>query len=467
MKKSLGVKRHLPVALVSIFLFLFSLLIIGQNLDKPFWGEHDWNGVRYGNIARNYFKYGLINLKFAQVENSGPINGHQIEYFTHYPPLFPILISLSYKIFGISEWSTRLVPLLASSGSILLIFLIGTKLWDFKTGFLAALLSLVIPINLYFGKTPVHEPVLVFFILLSFLAYLYLKSSDKIQFKVWFILALIAAHLTTWAGFFLTPAITILTIFKRDNYLKGSIFFWLIPIIIFPAYMGFIYLHTGSLIGGDLLGVFLQRSSLMREIQPTDLNLVNYLARIRLWLFTLYSATLTLLVAVWFIFFLKRKLGGSDLQLLILGLFGVTYLIVFPNAAFIHNYLVFYLMPFFVLTGARVIWLLAGLKIIKKFSLLVPLVFLFIILLERKPYLDALNVSDADKLAVKVGKVINSQTLPSDTVLVSPVRFSYSAENFLKFYSDRRLIFADIEQLDYDYTVKVNSEQVTFQISKK
>ncbi len=453
---------------ISIILFSLAIILIGQNLNKPFWGEHDWNGVRYGNIARNYLRFGLINSKFAQVENSGPINEHQIEYFTHYPPLLPILISLSYEIFGISERSTRLVPLLATSGSILLIFLIGSKLWDFKTGFLAGLLSLIIPINLYFGKTPVHEPLVVFFSLLSYLAYLYLKSSDKAQFRVWFILALIGAHLTTWVGYFLIPAITIVTIFSRDNnHLKRFIFIWLIPIIIFPAYMGFVYLHTGSLIGGDLLGAFLQRSSLSREIQPTDLNLVNYLTRIRLWLFTLYSATLTLLVAVWFIFFLKRKFSGSDLQILALGLFGVTYFIVFPNATFIHNYLVFYIMPFFVLAGARGIWLLAELKIIKKFSLLVPLAFLFIILLERKPYLDALNASDADKLAVEVGKAISRQTNFQDKILISPANFSYSADKFLRFYSDRYLLYSDYDNLDYDFKVSIKQDLGKFEIIKR
>lgn len=453
---------------ISIILFFLAIILIGQNLDKPFWGEHDWNGVRYGNIARNYLRFGLINLKFAQIENSGPIDRRQIEYFTHYPPLLPILISLSYKIFGVSERSTRLVPLLATSGSILLIFLIGTKLWDFKTGLLAGLLSLVVPINLYFGKTPVHESLLVFFILLSFLAYLYLKSSDKAQFRVWFILALIAAHLTTWAGYFLIPAIAILTIFTRDNsYTKRFIYIWLIPIIIFPAYMGFVYLHTGSLIGGDLLGVFLQRSSLLREIQPTDLNLVNYLSRIKTWLFTLYSTTLTLLVVVWFIFFLKRKFNRSDLQILALGLFGATYFIIFPNAAFIHNYLVFYIMPFFVLTGAKGIWLLAELKIIKKFSLLVPLAFLFVILLERKSYLGALNASEIDKLAVEVGKAINRQTNFHDKILISPANFSYSADKFLRFYSDRYLLYSDDDNLDYDFKVSIKQDSGKFEIIKK
>lgn len=437
--------------IIAAFLFILSLFLIGQNLDKPFWGEHDWNGARYGNIARNFLRYGIIDLQFAQIENSGSVTDRQFEYFTHYPPLLPILISISYMFFGVSEWSTRFIPLLATSGSIVLIFLIGKKLYDTKTAFLAAILALIIPINLYFGKTPVHEPLVVFFILLSFFAYLR-------QFKILLFLSLIAAHLTTWAGFFLIPAITAVAIFTKDkkDFVK-IIPYWLIPLTIFSFYIVFIYLHTGSLFGGDLLGALFQRSSLLKEVQPTDFNLVNYLSKLRLWSFSLYSATLTILVGIWLIVSIKRKFSESDVKLLILGLFGVIYLIVFPNAAFIHNYLVMYLIPFFVLSGARVIG---------RFPFLLSLVILLVIFLERKPFLDALNKSDADRLAVEVGKAINRETKFTDTVLVSPVGFSYSADKFLRFYSDRKIKYGNGGN-DWDVKVPVDQENGKFEIINK
>lgn len=452
--------------LIVCALFLLSILIVGQNLNKPFWGEHDWNGVRYGNIARNYLRYGTLDLNFAQIENSGPLNTKR-EYFTHYPPLLPLLIALSYKIFGISEWSTRIVPLFATSGSVALIFLMGSKLWNLKTGILASLLALSLPMNIYFGKTPVHEPLVVFFVLLSFLAYLYLLSSGKLIFKIWFIVALIAAHFTTWAGFFLLPAMMLVLIIKRDKFLvKRLIPYWLIPIVIFPLYLIFSYLQTGSLIGGDLLGAFLQRSSISRELQPTDFNFINYLGKIRLWFFSLYSGTLALIVFFWFIYHIIKKFGKADLQLLTLLLFGIPYFVFFPNAAFIHNYLVIYFMPFFVLAGSRAIWSLVEIKLFKRFIFLIPLI-LFLIFFERKPFLDALNKSQGDKFAVEVGLAINKQTNLEDVILISPFKFSYSADKFLRFYSDRKLIYSDRDDVEHNVAVLVDTDSQKFEIIRK
>ena len=191
--------------IIAGFLFLLSVILIGQNLDKPFWGEHDWNGVRYGNIARNYLRYGYWETKFGQIENSGEVKNKEFEYYTHYPPLLPILISFSYKLFGVSEWSTRLVPLLATSGSIVLIFLIGVQIWNMRVGILAGLLALATPMVLYFGKNPVHESGTLFFILLAFFGYLATLKRKKYG-KIIFILGLILAEMTAWAGYFLILA---------------------------------------------------------------------------------------------------------------------------------------------------------------------------------------------------------------------------------------------------------------------
>ena len=56
----------------SLFVLLtvaWFLLSIG--ISKPFIGHHDWNGVQYGNIARNHLHYGLQQTKLAPVLSYG------------------------------------------------------------------------------------------------------------------------------------------------------------------------------------------------------------------------------------------------------------------------------------------------------------------------------------------------------------------------------------------------------------
>ena len=53
------------------------------------------------------------------------------------PPLFYWAIAISYKIFGISEFSARLPATLAAIGTVLITYLWGRQLEDRKNGFWA------------------------------------------------------------------------------------------------------------------------------------------------------------------------------------------------------------------------------------------------------------------------------------------------------------------------------------------
>lgn len=447
---------------IAIFLFVLSVFLIGQNLEKPFWGEHDWNGVRYGNIARNYLKYGVINLKFAQIETSGPLNNQNLIYYTHYPPMLPIVISFSYKIFGVSEWSTRAVAVISTSSIIVLIFLIGSKLFNLETGIIAALAGLLTPMVLYFGKNPSHEPLTLFFILLSFFGYMY--GNDKKALLI-FTIGLILAEMTAWAGYFLVPAITIVALLRKDfREAKRMLPFWFISIALFLLHLGYAYSVTGNIFGGGLFEALLNRSAAAKDIQPEGFNLLSYFNHLRLWSSTLFTISLVSVSSVWIIKFLFLKRDNLSWNIFILGLIGVIYLLVFSNAAFIHNYLMFYSLPFLSLSSGAVLISIKNLKITKNIYPLLIILFLVLVYIERRDYLFALNNSSADKFAVEVGKAINMQTNFYDKILISPFSFSYSADKFLRFYSDRKLIYSDSIKDDADVKVNVDQQNEKFEI---
>ena len=466
MKKFLKIWETNKITITALVLFVAAFALLNINSAKPFYGEHDWNGVRYGNIARNYLKYGLWETKFGQLESSGFITNPQFKYFTHYPPTLPLLLALSFSLFGISEWSARLIPILATSTTVVLIFLIGNKIANFKTGLLSALLALATPLVLYFGKTPVHEPLVVCFALVAYFSYLQFKENKKILFKILFILGLILAQLTTWTGFFLIPAMVIVAILKRDTQeVKNLVPYLGLSIAIFLSYIGFVYFLTGAFFGGDLIGVMLQRSAVSQPGHIDNLNLLTYLGRLRLWMSNLYTITLLILVSVWILNKKFHKLTNADWVIITLGIFGSTYLIFFPNATYIHNYLVFYLLPFMALAGGMAVTRLAQLKMFKKHSLILCLVLPLLVVVEKINLLQALNQSNADKFAVEVGRDIRLKTQPNDIVLISPQKFGDAADNFLKFYSDRRIIYSQDVTLVPTIKVVVDRTNQSFQIT--
>lgn len=455
--------RH-KTLLTGTLIFIITALLLSINLNKPFYGEHDWNGARYGNIARNYLRYGFWETKFGQIDNSGFTSPENFKYFTHYPQLLPILISLSYKIFNISEWSTRLVPLFFTSGLMVIIYLISQIVSNSKIGILASLLVLLTPQVLYFGKNPVHEPPVTFFISLALIGYLKYTQNKLPGYKAIFFIGIILAGLTTWAGYFLLPALTLVLLLKKQfNQIKELIPLYIVSFGLFFLHLMHTYFLTGQFLGGDLSGAFLQRAGLSEAGKIEGLNFFSYLDRIRLWFSSLYGTVLLLLSLMWVIIHYNRLLEKNNWIVLVLFVFGSLYLVLFPNSSYIHNYLTFYLLPFIAISSA--LSLNYFLSFFRKAKFLLCIIILVLILLEGLNKLAALNASHADELAWKVGREINYRTRTEDVILITPISFVYSAEKFLLFYSDRNLVYLKDNKIPkYDRKVEVDVSNKTFKL---
>lgn len=136
-----------------------------------------WDEAWYGSIARNIVRTGNIrDLMF---------NG---EHFFDHPPAGFILIAISYKFFGISEFSTRLVSALAGIGSAVLVYAIGWELYKNKyIGFAGVLIlntSVWYVIRARSGNLDV--PFVFFFVLAVYFA---MKTRINIR---WFVPSMIA-----------------------------------------------------------------------------------------------------------------------------------------------------------------------------------------------------------------------------------------------------------------------------------
>src|SRR5262245_10728994 len=92
-------------------------------------------------LARSYVERGDLAAKLAPVTDIGPVVGRDYQAFLHHPPLFPLLISFSFQIFGIAEWSARLVPIMASLLQLVFTFLIVRRLVNREAAWLALVLG--------------------------------------------------------------------------------------------------------------------------------------------------------------------------------------------------------------------------------------------------------------------------------------------------------------------------------------
>jgi len=131
---------------------LFILIILVTFLIRIFFLHPSFSD---GNF---YFNAGKIVL-----EGKTPYK----DFFFAHPPFQIYVYALSFKLFGVSIFVGKLIPLIASSLSAFLIFKILDRLYDSRTGFMAGLIFLITPGFIAFSSMGYGMWESIFFILLS------------------------------------------------------------------------------------------------------------------------------------------------------------------------------------------------------------------------------------------------------------------------------------------------------------
>ena len=118
---------------------------------RPFIGHHDWNGVFYSQISRNFLDYGYWFTRLGQMTSPG-------NFYTHYPPLFTWLLSFWFRVFGVSDINARLMTLLFYLAAIFLLYKICLVLKLKSTAALVACLVIFTPMFRYFSACLPRKP---------------------------------------------------------------------------------------------------------------------------------------------------------------------------------------------------------------------------------------------------------------------------------------------------------------------
>jgi 4-amino-4-deoxy-L-arabinose transferase-like glycosyltransferase len=97
-----------------------------------------------------------------------------------HPPLYDLVLASVYKIFGYSFFDGRYLSIALSLACIVLIYLVGKKMYHSTAGLVAAALFAVSPGMVYFGRRVVQETMGIFLILLAiYFAIDFIQSRKK------------------------------------------------------------------------------------------------------------------------------------------------------------------------------------------------------------------------------------------------------------------------------------------------
>lgn len=167
-------KKDVPVLLVLFFsgLSLFSLYTWAIPLIDP-------DEPRYASTAYNMVSGG--NLIVPTFNDAPRINK---------PPLFYWMIAVSYKIFGINEFSARFPSVLAGIGTIFITFLMGKRLCGRRNGFWAGVILMTSPLFFFLSRCCITDMLLTFFVSASlylfFVEYTEANSSNLRKLILYF-----------------------------------------------------------------------------------------------------------------------------------------------------------------------------------------------------------------------------------------------------------------------------------------
>jgi 4-amino-4-deoxy-L-arabinose transferase-like glycosyltransferase len=325
------------------------------------------------------------------------------DFFFAHPPLQVYTLALFFKIFGLSFSVGKILSLIASSLSVLLIYLILKELYNKKTGFLAAIIFLITPGFLAFSTHGYGMWESMFLVLLS----VYLVIKKKIpESAVVFAIAVFFRYL----ALIYLPFLILLVYLKKQNFKKFLVWFMLIT---------FVFLLLMISIFGSVYVNQTISFHLFSKVVMEGLTKLTW----QYWGIGFFFFFLALTSA--FIGFLKKDkiLLFFSIYPLIVDLF-----IFFGLKTIIYHYFLLSL-PFIVMAAARC-FLVCKIKLVQ---IVIPIVLVLAIASNLQTLDFYLNPSHAERF-YSIAEFIASSTSEQDSIFGEPV-----ITNYVSFATNRRI----------------------------
>ncbi len=142
---------------------------------------------------------------------------YSFEQTTRWGILFPL--ALSYKLFGVNNFSSTLFPLLTSLGTVVVGYFLAGFLGGMRAAILTALALAVFPLEIIYASQPMAESPLSFWLLLSLYYFVRADSASEIkQNRRFFLLCGIAlgmAYATKFIAVLIAPFFLFVLLIRR------------------------------------------------------------------------------------------------------------------------------------------------------------------------------------------------------------------------------------------------------------
>lgn len=406
-----------------IILLLAIIMIVTLGLcyqiTESWSGWFDFNGAVYSRFAKNFLTFGFLKTKMTPTWDLGNIVPEHFNYYMHHPPLLAYMMAMSFKIFGIHEWSARLVPVIFSITALFLFYLIARFLWDKTIAFLSLIFLGFTPMFLYYGRMVNQEPVFLFFYFFIIYFYLRFLHENRKSYVDVILIGFIFAYLTAWQAVYLSIVMLVhylVSAHKDARNKKLTKVLVLVPLLFFVLYAAWIYFIKGSFAENI--------NSIISRFGPNTVHQFSWIDFFRLeisrskFYFSVIICIFTLLYIISLLLKGNRSIFlRENIYIIFIGLPLINVLF-FREGAWEHDYQLYYFLPFFAIAATKaLLWLRNYLRNKNIFKIFVLGVFILFFTESWHNFnsLQAFQFNIDRPIADK----INSVTLPEEEIVTN------------------------------------------------
>lgn len=218
-----NLKRFLPYAFLIVALALYLSLSLWHIRDPFFRASEDTDGAN-GLAAWNWAKFGPLAMKFSLYESwlSRAEDAQGKDFYTHHPAGFLIPTYITYKVFGVSEATTRLGPLLLTVASLAIFYFALLRIFGGPAGaFLTLVAFALLPGASYYGKLLDMTPPSLAMMLITFSLFVFYFVTLAKGYR-WLLLASVfIGGLVGWFYYFMPLALAIFLLLPATKMLPA------------------------------------------------------------------------------------------------------------------------------------------------------------------------------------------------------------------------------------------------------
>lgn len=197
-----------------LYLIIFaSLLLRLINLNQSFWLDE---AININNVSALGFRELFLNYSLSDF----------------HPPLYHLVLKAWINYFGNSEISSRVPSIIFALGSIVFAYLIARKLYDVKTGLIAALLLATAPLHIYYSQEARMYMLAAFLACMSVYFFLLVLERDKLYNWLGFIASTALLLYSDYLPYLLIPVYLIFLFIRRKKIAKHTLFCFIPTLLI-------------------------------------------------------------------------------------------------------------------------------------------------------------------------------------------------------------------------------------------